>query len=108
MFSLAEFFDLFPFDSHPVIDYMKIDAQGADLDIIKSTGRYLAERVKYVTLEAENDQYENTVNSSKDIDDYMRSVGFASYRFGDTTDPTYVNLNLSSYVRTHHVQIYQK
>ena len=60
IFSLSDFFDLFPFDTHPVIDYIKIDAQGADLDIVKSAGKYLQDRVVYITLEAENSQYKET------------------------------------------------
>ena len=108
IFSLSSFFDLFPFDSHPIIDYIKIDAQGADLDIVKSAGHYLEERVIYITIEAENSQYENTVNSSQDIDNYMRSIGFIRHITSYTSDPTYFNPRFSDYIRTHNVQIYQK
>jgi FkbM family methyltransferase len=108
IFSLSAFFDLFPFDSHPVIDYIKIDTQGSDLDIAKSAGHYLAERVIYITLEAENGQYEGTVNSQNDIDVYMRSIGFIPHRSPYTSDPTYFNSRYSDYVKHHNVQIYQK
>lgn len=108
IFSLASFFDLFPFDTHSVIDYIKIDAQGADLDIVKSAGHYLEERVIYITIEAENSQYENTVNSSQDIDNYMKNLGFIRYNCPNTSDPTYFNPRFSDYVKNHNVQIYQK
>ena len=108
VFSLSDFFDLFPFDSHPVIEYIKIDAQGSDLNIVKSAGLYLAERVIYITLEAENSEYENTINSYQDIDKYMQSIGFIRYPSPDTSDPTYFNPRFSDYVRTHRIQIYQK
>lgn len=108
LFSLANFFDLFPFDTHPVIDYIKIDAQGADLDIVKSAGKYLEERVIYVTLEAENIRYENTTNSHQDIDIYMTSIGFVRHASPNTDDPTYFNPRYSDYIKHHHVQIYQK
>lgn len=108
IFSLADFFDLFPFDSHPVIEYIKIDAQGSDLNIVKSGGHYLAERVVYITLEAENFEYQNTVNSYQDIDNYMKSIGFIEYRSPNTSDPTYFNPRYSDYVKNHHVQIYQR
>ncbi|HDY88773.1 MAG TPA: hypothetical protein ENH82_11770 [bacterium] len=108
IFSLSDFFDLFPFDTHPVIDYIKIDAQGSDLDIVKSAGHCLAERVIYITIEAENSQYENTVNSSQDIDNYMQKVGFVRYRSKHTSDPTYFNPRYSDYIKNHDVQIYQK
>ncbi len=108
IFLLSNFFDLFPFDTHPVIDYIKIDAQGSDLDIVKSAGHYLAEKVIYITIEAENSQYENTVNSSQDIDNYMRSIGFIRHKSSHTSDPTYFNPRYSEYIKNHNVQIYQK
>lgn len=108
IFSLASFFDLFPFDTHPVIDYIKIDAQGADLDIVKSAGDYLKERVIYVTLEAENTEYKNTTNSQEDIDTYMISIGFLPHTSPHTSDPTYYNPRYADYSKEHAVQIYQK
>lgn len=108
IFSLAKFFDLFPFDSHPVIDYIKIDAQGADLDIAKSAGNYLKEKVIYITLEAENAQYANTENSEQEIERYMQSIGFIRQESVNTSDPTYFNTRYSSYIKTHTIKIYQK
>ena len=108
IFSLSDFFDLFPFDSHPVIDYIKIDAQGSDLDIVKSAGHYLAERVIYITLEPENTEYEGTVNSHHDIDCYMQSIGFIPHRSPNTDDPTYFNPRYTEYVKSHDIKIYQK
>lgn len=108
IFSLASFFDLFPFDTHPVIDYIKIDAQGADLDIVKSAGNYLKERVIYVTLEAENSLYANTTNSQEDIDTYMISIGFIPHASPHTSDPTYFNPRYADYIKNHTVHIYQQ
>jgi Methyltransferase FkbM domain len=108
VFSLSDFFDLFPFDTHPVIEYVKIDAQGSDLNIAKSAGLYLAERVVYITLEAENSDYQNTTNSYQDIDNYMKSIGFIRHLSPYTGDPTYLNLRFSDYVKNHKVQIYQQ
>ena len=107
IFSLSDFFDLFPFDTHPVIDYIKVDAQGADLDIAKSAGQYLAERVVYITLEAEDNQYQSTVNSFQQISAYMNSIGFVRYDSSHTSDPTYFNPRFSDYVKTHDIKIYQ-
>lgn len=108
MFTLSDFFDLFPFDTHPVIDYIKIDAQGSDLNIVKSAGHYLTERVIYITLEAENSQYQNTLNSEQDIEKYMSSVGFIRHISSSTSDPTYFNSRYSEYIKNHNIQIYQK
>lgn len=108
VFRLSDFFDLIPFDTHPVIDYIKIDAQGSDLDILKSAGRYLEERVVYVTAEPENDQYKGTVNSVHDMDCYMRSIGFRRDYSHDTGDPTYFNPRFSEYIRKNKIKIYQR
>lgn len=108
IFPLSDFFDLFPFDTHPVIDYIKIDTQGCDLNIAKSAGHYLAERVIYITLEAEDSQYENTDNSYQAIDDYMKSIGFIRHISPYTSDPTYFNSRYSEYVKNHSIQIYQQ
>jgi len=108
IFSLAEFFDLFPFDSHPVIDYIKIDAQGADLDIAKSAGNYLKERVIYITLEAENYHYLGTTNAESDIERYMRSIGFVRHRSRCTSDPTYFNARYAKYIKNNPIKIFQK
>jgi hypothetical protein len=108
IFSLFDFFELFPFDTHPVIDYIKIDAQGSDLDIVKSAGYYLQERVIFITIEPENTQYQNTINSAQDIYNYMLSIGFMPYPTNHTDDPTYFNPRYKEYVLAHNVQIYQK
>lgn len=108
IFLLSDFFDSFPFDTHPVIEYIKIDAQGADLDIVKSAGAYIAERVVYITLEAENSQYANTHNSHDEIDRYMKHMGFVAHATHHTSDPTYFNTRFKDYVTSHEITIYQK
>jgi hypothetical protein len=108
VFRLSDFFDLFPFDTHPIVDYIKIDAQGSDLDIVKSAGCYLEERVVYITIEAENDQYENTINSADDIDFYMRSKGFKKDTSHDTGDPTYFNPRFANYAQKNKIKIFQR
>jgi len=108
VFNLEDFFNIFPFDTHPVIDYIKIDAQGADLDIVKSAGKYLAQRIVFITVEAENDAYENTHNSSQEIDNYLYSQGFQRYTSALTGDPTYINLNFVDYARDNSIIIYQQ
>jgi len=108
LFPLSDFFELFPFDTHPVVDYIKIDAQGADLDIVKSAGHYLAEHVIYITIEAEDNQYEGTVNNLAAIDTYMKSIGFLSFRSTCTMDPTYINSTYIEYAKQHKIMIFQQ
>ena len=89
--NLADFFKRFPWDRFSHIEYIKIDAQGSDLDILKGAGHYLADRVVYVTAEPENEQYFGCVNSSNDINKYMTSIGFERVNHPNTSDPTYLN-----------------
>ncbi len=92
VFSLKHFFDLFPWEQVPIINYIKIDAQGADLDIIKSAGAYLKERVVYVTAEPDGNYYKGAdYNNAKNIFDYMISIGFKHIRHYNTRDPTFIN-----------------
>ena len=107
IFPLSEFFDLFPFDTHPVIEYMKIDAQGSDLDIAKSAGSYLS-KIVFVTLEAENFYYENTDNSCQSIVEYMYSAGFLLCNSGTTEDPTFINKEFINYASDHKIVPFQK
>ena len=46
-YSLYYFLNQIPYDKFPVISYIKIDTQGADLNVLKSAGKYLSERVVY-------------------------------------------------------------
>lgn len=106
---LSQFFDVFPFDSHPIIDYIKIDAQGADLSIVKSAGNYLQERVVCVTLEPEQDHYQGAINSFQDIDNYMQNIGFVRYTSKNVGDPTYVNPKFMTYfIDQHELHIFQQ
>ena len=64
VYRLDEFLELFPFDKHGVIQFLKIDAQGADLDIVSSAGNYLS-KILIVTTEITVDQYAGIRNSTK-------------------------------------------
>lgn len=92
VYSLKMFFDGFPWDRFQYIDYLKIDAQGSDLNILKSAGSYLSERVVYVTAEGDGNQYIGADEcSAANIISYMESQGFMLIRHTNTTDPTFVN-----------------
>jgi hypothetical protein len=92
VYSLKMFFDGFPWNRFQYIDYIKIDAQGSDLNILKSAGSYLSERVVYVTAEADGNRYIGADEcSEQNIISYMESQGFMLIRHSNTTDPTFVN-----------------
>ena len=76
----------------PIIEYIKIDAQGSDLNILKGAEHYLKERVVYVTAEPDGFQYSGAEESvSGSIVKYMKSIGFHYVRHKNTLDPTFLN-----------------
>lgn len=90
VFRLDTFLQMLPWDRFEYIEYIKIDAQGADLNILKGAGKYL-ERVVYVTAEAETYHYHDTINTEQNINLFMISNGFARVYHKLTSDPTYLN-----------------
>jgi FkbM family methyltransferase len=92
VYSLKMFFDNFPWEKFSYIDYIKIDAQGSDLNILKGAEQYLSERVVYVTAEPDGNQYfgANECNT-ENIIEYMTSVNFTRIKHPNTVDPTFIN-----------------
>ena len=91
--SLKHFFDTFPWDRFEYIEYLKVDVQGADLDVLKGAGSYLKDRVVYVTAEPEFEEYNGcSHNTAENITDYMLSQNFIKYDHPRTKDPTFLNL----------------
>lgn len=73
------------------IEWVKIDAQGSDLDILKSAKNYLHDRVVYVTAEPGGHQYENCENcTANNINEYMLSQNFLPV-YDRVSDPTFIN-----------------
>jgi FkbM family methyltransferase len=62
----------------PMIDYLKTDSQGSDLEILQSGSNSL-QRVAIVTAEAENKAYLGTSNSEEEMDAFMSSIGFVRH-----------------------------
>ena len=92
VYSLKMFFDTFPWNKFEYIDYIKIDAQGSDLNIIKGAGNYLKERVVFVTAEPDGYQYIGADDcNTSNIATYMTSQGFIQVRHPNTHDPTFLN-----------------
>ena len=92
VYSLKMFFDTFPWNKFEYIDYIKIDAQGSDLNIIKGAGDYLKERVVFVTAEPDGYQYIGAADcNTSNIVEYMKSQGFIPVNHYNTKDPTFLN-----------------
>jgi len=101
VYSLKMFFDGFPWDRFEYIDYVKIDAQGSDLNILKSAGSYLRERVVYVTAEGGGHEYIGADEcSAENIIGYMISQDFVHIQHPNTSDPTFVNKKYIDISRT--------
>jgi len=92
VYSLKMFFDTFPWNKFEYIDYIKIDAQGSDLNILKGAGNYLSERVVFVTAEPDGLHYIGADECNKsEITKYMISQGFSEVRHPRAVDPTFIN-----------------
>jgi hypothetical protein len=91
-YSLKYFLDFFPWDRFEYIEYIKIDAQGSDLDIIKSAGDYLKEKVVFITAEPEFCKYKDCQNNTtENMVKYLNSQGFVFINHPNTCDPTFLN-----------------
>jgi FkbM family methyltransferase len=91
VFSLKHFFDLFDWERFPIIEYLKIDAQGADLDIIKGAGDYIT-RIVYITAEPESENYLNNHNNTvTNMINYLEKYDFIPIQHQNTGDPTFIN-----------------
>jgi FkbM family methyltransferase len=92
VYSLKMFFDDFNWEQIKYIDYIKIDAQGSDLNILRSAGDYLSERVVYVTAEPDGNQYFGADEcNTENITNYMTSQNFIKIIHPNTCDPTFLN-----------------
>jgi len=90
--SLQLVFDNFPWDRFEYIDYIKIDAQGSDLKILKGAKDYLKDRVVYITAEPDGHYYQGAEDCNEQaIDEYMKSQNFIRVHHTNTRDPTYLN-----------------
>lgn len=92
VFTLSDFFQYFPWEQIPYIEYLKIDAQGADLDILRGASDYI-KKIVYVTAESSvgNLYIDVKDNDVSKVDNFMRENGFLRINHPNTSDPTYVN-----------------
>lgn len=123
VWSLNEFLIYFPFFQIPQIDHLKIDAQGADFEIIKGASHYL-NRIFAVTIELDSEQYLNQRTTLNGISKYLEEYGFKLIKPGflrnvwfllkgykidiETEDPTFINWNLIELSKTRRFFIYQR
>jgi FkbM family methyltransferase len=75
VFTIVDLLNALPQERVSHIDYLKLDCQGMDLEILKGAGEEIA-KFAIVTAEAEDDQYFNSTNSLRDLVQFMASKGF--------------------------------
>lgn len=123
VYTLNDFFDYFPFEHIQYISHLKIDVQGADIQVIEGTTKYL-DQIMAITLEVDTSEYSNSRNSLKDIQVLLAKYGFVLIRNNlwgkiklllkgvkiecKTDDPSFINLPLYKKYRPQDFWIYQR
>jgi FkbM family methyltransferase len=103
--TLNDVFNLQQVKDVSTVDFVKIDAQGSDLAIIRGGRESLAEKTVVVTVECGDTDYIGSDASLDNVTAEMTQLGFKrSYDF-NTKDPTYLNLRYRSIA--HDVIAYQ-
>ena len=106
VYPLSYFLNQIPFERFPYISYIKVDTQGADLDVLKSCGKILSERVVYVTAENDGNFYEGAKNIiDKDMIEFMIQNNFILVNHDNTRDLTFLN---KKYIHLQNEYILQK
>lgn len=123
VYSLDDILDYFPFDQIPLIDHLKIDAQGADYEIVKGVSKYL-DRIFAITVGQDTDQYHDSTNSIDEISKFFSENNFIRVKSGilahliflfkgykidvETEDPTFINLDKIKASRYRRFFLYQR
>lgn len=118
VFKLDDFLDFIDLERFEFIEYVKIDAQGMDFEVIRGAIKYL-DKICFITAELDLN-YFGTKNSSLKLNYFMTLRGFlklgkiSSYLLRrvfqlkiNVDDPTYVNLRLLHKINKNFF-IYQK
>lgn len=90
--SLSDFLSLVPWNTIPYIEHLKVDTQGNDLRVIQSAGKYLSERIVFITAECSTDGHYEYSHTENELDDFMRKSGFDFVEGSKKGyDKTYIN-----------------
>lgn len=82
------------------IEYMKIDAQGSDLNILKGSSGFIRDNVVWLTAEGDGNYYVEECSpenkcTRENIIKFMTGLGFIEYNHPKTTDATFYNPKFS-------------
>lgn len=81
---LDELLAILPWDKIKIVDHVKTDCQGTDLDVVKSAGEYL-KKILAVTIEPDDYTYQESQNSYVNITRYFKGHGFVNQKSPSTT-----------------------
>lgn len=76
VFPLSDLMRSIPLGMIERVDYLKLDCQGLDLEILKATGPDWLRRIAIVTAEAEDEQYVGSSNGLRALIEFMTAIGF--------------------------------
>ena len=104
MFTLSDLLSRIPWgyegddDVFPIVEHIKTDAQGFDVEVLRGAGIFLSERVVCVTSEKTAWGYKDPGHSAQELIDFMWNQGFQlmSDLGGDFT---FVNTNLTDWLQ---------
>jgi FkbM family methyltransferase len=121
--TLNEFLEHFPFDVVQYISHLKIDVQGADIQVLEGGLKFL-DRIMSITAEVDTIEYEKTRNSRHAINKMLKPYGFILLRKSllaklilrlrgirisvETDDPTFLNLRLFKAEKPDNFWVYQR
>lgn len=89
---LSDFLSLVPWEKIPYIEHLKVDTQGNDLRVVQSAGKYLSERIVFVTAECSTDNQYEYSHTERELDDFMKNAGFTLIENSiKSNDKTYIN-----------------
>jgi FkbM family methyltransferase len=105
VFNLSDFLDLLP--DGQIVDFLKIDIQGADIQALRGANTRLTDRVVFVTAEPEVEQYQNSHdNTPQNMGLLMDSLGFDRVWHSNTKDPTFLNRKYKNHSNTYIFQYF--
>lgn len=123
VWKLDDIMKYIPFGRFPIIDHLKIDAQGSDLQILKGAREFL-DRIFAITVEIDTDEYEGSVNSTLEVEKLLSTYGFYRHKPGllsnlkylmrglridvETDDPTFINKNALQIAHKRRIYIFQR
>jgi FkbM family methyltransferase len=121
--TLNEFLEYFPFDVVPYISHLKIDVQGADIQVLEGGLKFL-DRIMSITAEVDTIEYEKTRNSSRALTKMLKPYGFVLLKKHllaklilrlrgirisvEADDPTFLNLRLFKTEKPNNFWVYQR